>query len=81
MKEETEYCEWCGSSKHQSDECPTLNLVKALTGKPFHETNMPDLVVITDDKGLERSIEEAHMLQHLFKDGKASIKNGGDGKP
>jgi len=71
----TEYCEWCGSSKHSSDRCPTRNLVRALTGYDYDSQNMPDLVVIAaDEENLETAIEEAHMAQHII-EGKSYFKH------
>ena len=41
-------CKWCGSDRHLSDECPTLNLVRFFNELPYDENNMPDLVTVLD---------------------------------
>ena len=41
-------CKWCGSDRHLSDACPTLNLVRFFNELPYDENNMPDLVTVLD---------------------------------
>ena len=41
-------CKYCGSSRHISEECPTLNLVRMWNELPYDENNMPDIVTVLD---------------------------------
>jgi hypothetical protein len=59
-------CEWCGSSKHKSDNCPTRNLVRYLNDETLSpEDRLPDVTVTTNEDNLDKTIEEAHFLQHI----------------
>lgn len=42
-------CKWCGSDRHPSDQCPTLNFVNSLLGRDHDQDNMPDIVGVIDD--------------------------------
>jgi len=57
-------CEWCGSSKHPSDRCPTRELVRGLTGEPYNSEILPDVLIIGDIDTLEKMVGIAHTLQH-----------------
>ena len=41
-------CKYCGSDRHLSDNCPTLNLVRMWNELPYDENNMPDIVTVLD---------------------------------
>jgi len=47
-------CEWCGSGRHPSTNCPTRNLVKYLLDEPPSDWDqkLPDMVVVTGEKQL-----------------------------
>ena len=54
-------CKNCGSIRHNSDECPTLNLVRMLNDLPYDENNLPDIVTVMDfGKLLDLNEEELH---------------------
>lgn len=55
------YCEWCGSSRHQSEACPTRELSRALTGKKHDPEKLPDYVSMMPlDDLLEKTEEELY---------------------
>ena len=60
-------CEWCGSSRHPSDNCPTRELVRALTGDVYDSDNLPDVVLVGDIENLDTMIGIGHTLQHDHK--------------
>ena len=66
-------CEWCGSSKHPSDRCPTRELVRGLTGENFVPDNLPDVLIVGDIDNLEKMVCIAHTLQHDAKNIKEVI--------
>ena len=55
-------CEWCGSSRHPSNRCPTRNLVRHLTGETVDpDVPLPDIVVTMDaDELFSKSEKELH---------------------
>jgi len=57
-------CEWCGSSKHPSNSCPTREFVRGLTGEPYNPELLPDVLIIGGIDDLEKMIGIAHTLQH-----------------
>lgn len=57
-------CIHCGSSRHISEECPTLHLTKFILGQDHDEECLPDHVVAVDEDDLFDAIDEAHALQH-----------------
>ena len=68
-------CKYCGSGRHISDVCPTLNLVRMINDLPYDENNMPDLVTALDlDDLLELNEEE---LRDQVKQINKIQKNGG----
>ena len=60
-------CEWCGSSRHTSDKCPTYNLVGALTGEGYDPEVLPDVVLVGKIEDLDTMIGIGHTLQHDHK--------------
>ena len=66
-----EYCKWCGSNRHSSDNCRIRNLSGMLTGDDFDPNNLPDVLVIANEDNLFEAIDEAHFHQHL-REGKLS---------
>ena len=60
-------CEWCGSSKHLSDRCPTRELVRGLTGEPYNPELLPEVLLIGSIDELEKMVGIAHTLQHDHK--------------
>jgi len=54
-------CKYCGSGRHLSDKCPTLNLVRMFNEFPYDETNMPDIVTVLDfEELIELNENELH---------------------
>ena len=54
-------CKYCGSGRHLSTVCPTLNLVRMLNDQPYDGNNMPDLVTTLDfEELIELNEEELH---------------------
>jgi len=60
-------CEWCGSDRHLSGNCPTRELVRGLTGEDFDQNNLPDVLIVGDIDNLEKMVGIAHTLQHDHK--------------
>ena len=55
------YCEWCGSSRHQPEDCPTRELSRALTGKKYDAEKLPDYVSMMPLADLlEKTGQELH---------------------
>jgi len=55
------YCEWCGSSRHHSEACPTRELTRALTGQKHDPEKLPDYVsMIPLGDLLEKTEKELH---------------------
>ena len=65
-------CIHCGSDRHISEECSTLNLTRYLLGQDYDEDHIPDLTIVVDEDDLFSAIDEAHALQHIGK----SVNNG-----
>ena len=54
-------CVHCGSGRHSSDKCPTLNLVKYLLDQPYDEEYLPDFVgVMTEEELFSKTEDELH---------------------
>ena len=54
-------CKWCGSGRHDSDNCPTFNLSQALRGQPHDPEKLPDYVSMMPlNDLLEKTEEELH---------------------
>ena len=55
-------CEWCGSGRHPSNNCPTRNLVDSLLGYEVSpDADMPDFVSVMDaDELLSKTEQELH---------------------
>lgn len=68
---EKENCIWCGDNRHSSDDCPTRNLVRLLTGEDLPEdARLPDAVSVMDAEELfSKSETELHdevkALKHI----------------
>jgi hypothetical protein len=66
-------CEWCGSSKHKSDVCPTRNLIRYLNDEPLpSNAQLPDLVTVMSEnevinKTEEEWKQELNALHHIRK--------------
>lgn len=55
-------CEWCGSDRHSSDNCPTRNLVRFLNDEQLPENGkFPDFAsVMTEQELFSKTEEELH---------------------
>ena len=60
-------CENCGSGRHTSDKCPTLNLVKYLTGETVDESvPLPETLYMIEADSVEEIAEGVKKL-HKWK--------------
>lgn len=58
-------CEWCGSSRHPSSNCPTRNLVLFLQDKPPEswDAKLPDQVIVLSEKDFLNEVEARSKLR------------------